>query len=142
MNSLNVDGVDSLDNDFCFGDLFIAGVAQAVEQFIVFDSTNAGLRNTARTCFSDIGSLVCSKLLDPPLEDTGTKIELTNVSINAGMAGWSGVVHIHICLNTHSLIGTLYFENARLFSSWCIQCTGKNPVTFDDKFFVTGTRTA
>ena len=86
VNSLKFAGVDSLDLDFPFGDLFVAGVTQAVEH-IVLDSTNAGLRNTARICFSDIGSLVCSILLDDPLEDAGTNIEFTNVSIKAGITG-------------------------------------------------------
>ena len=86
VNSLKVAGVDSRDLDFLLGDLFIAGVAHAVGH-VVLDSTNAGLRKTARTCFSDIGSLVCSTLLEHPLEEAGTKIEFTNVSINAGITG-------------------------------------------------------
>ena len=59
VNNLKVAGVDSRDLDFRFGDRLIAGVAHAVEH-IVLDSTNAGFRKTALTCFSDIGSLVCS----------------------------------------------------------------------------------
>ena len=94
----------------------LAGVTQDVEH-IVLDSTKAGFLNTARTCFSDIGSLVCSILLEHPLDEAGTRIEFTNVSISAGITGCSGVVHTQICLKTQSLIGTLYFEKARLFKS-------------------------
>ena len=86
VNSLKVAGVDSRDRDFLLGDLFIAGVVEAIAH-AVLDSTNAGLRKTARTCFSDIGSLVCSTLLEHPLEEAGTKIEFINVSINAGITG-------------------------------------------------------
>ena len=116
MKSLNDAGVDSRDLDFLLGDLVFTGVGHDVEH-AVLNSTNAGLRNTALTCFSDIGSFVCSILLELPLEDAGTRMELTNVSIRAGITGWRGVVHTQICLKTQSLMGTLYFENARLFSS-------------------------
>ena len=86
MKSLKGAGVDSRDLDFLLGDLVLAGVAHAVEH-IVLDSTKAGFLKTARTCFSDIGSLVCSILLEHPLDEAGTRIEFTKVSIRAGITG-------------------------------------------------------
>ena len=85
LNSLNVAGVDSRDLDFLFGDLFIVlGVAQEVLHAV--DSKKAGLRKTALTCFSEIGSLVCSTV-EPPRVEAGISTEFTNVSIRAGITG-------------------------------------------------------